>query len=266
MGLRSDVSLAFVFRSRAVASTKQTGALFMYASIMSLIGQLAPIAVLGLIGGLLFRRDFNIRWLLMALALYAINDFLLTRGFGTLPRLLPPMEWNWQGKILALTVTLIIASLPQFGLKRIGLTWHQGEKPWPAYVLTAVLAALFFVLAVTDGSGPGNIETIAFQWTMPGFEEEVFYRGTLLLALNEAFRRKINILGAPIGYGGVLATILFGLGHAAGFGGEGFVFEGGAFLETGVPAFILLWLRERTGSLVLPVLGHNIANGASELI
>jgi hypothetical protein len=34
---------------------------------------------------------------------------------------------------------------------------------------------------------------------------------------------------------------------------------------TGVPAFLLLWLRERTGSLVMPVIGHNLANGLSTI-
>ncbi len=37
------------------------------------------------------------------------------------------------------------------------------------------------------------------------------------------------------------------------------------FAMTGVPALLLLWLRERTGSLLMPVIGHNIANGASTL-
>lgn len=38
------------------------------------------------------------------------------------------------------------------------------------------------------------------------------------------------------------------------------------FLLTGVPSFLLLWMRERTGSIVMPILAHNIANGVSTLI
>jgi membrane protease YdiL (CAAX protease family) len=33
-----------------------------------------------------------------------------------------------------------------------------------------------------------------------------------------------------------------------------------AMAATALPAFILVWMRERTGSLVLPILLHNFAN------
>jgi membrane protease YdiL (CAAX protease family) len=32
------------------------------------------------------------------------------------------------------------------------------------------------------------------------------------------------------------------------------------FILTGVPALILVWMRERTGSLLLPILLHNFGN------
>jgi len=73
--------------------------------------------------GLTRREDFSPRWLLTAAGLVLLNDFLLTRGYGVLPHLLPPTHWNWQGKVLALAATLVIAALPMFGcpspLKRI---------------------------------------------------------------------------------------------------------------------------------------------------
>ena len=38
------------------------------------------------------------------------------------------------------------------------------------------------------------------------------------------------------------------------------------FAMTGVPSLILLWLREQTGSVVMPILAHNVANGAFTVI
>lgn len=35
---------------------------------------------------------------------------------------------------------------------------------------------------------------------------------------------------------------------------------------TGGPALLLVWLREKTGSLLLPVLLHNFANSISLLV
>jgi hypothetical protein len=68
------------------------------------------------------RDTFSLRWLLAAAGLVLLNNFLLNRGYGLLPHLIPPSQWNWQGKLLALAATLAIASLPAFGWKRSGLT------------------------------------------------------------------------------------------------------------------------------------------------
>ena len=128
------------------------------------------------------------------------------------------------------------------------------------------LSGLFFYLAVSGADGkPDDLETIVFQWTMPGLDEELFYRGVLLLAMNEAFAPRVNILGARIGYGGLLTSVLFGLAHGVSYGAGGFSFDPMFFALTGGPSLLLLWLREKTGSLVLSVIAHNIANGASTL-
>jgi hypothetical protein len=48
------------------------------------------------------RDTFSLRWLLAAAGLVLLNNFLLNRGYGLLPHLIPPSQWNWQGKLLAL--------------------------------------------------------------------------------------------------------------------------------------------------------------------
>ncbi|MDP1554861.1 MAG: CPBP family intramembrane metalloprotease [Hyphomonas sp.] len=224
------------------------------------------LAGLGLLGAVFFRNSFRWRWLAAAILLNLAYQALLTRGFWLIPDPFTGADWNWAGKLAALAGTLAVMSLPAFGWKRCGLTLDQGPRWGGAIVMFAGLAVLFFGLALSGADGrPDSLETIAFQWTMPGLDEELFYRGTLLLALNEAFRAKTNALGAPIGYGGLLATVLFGLTHALGYKAGAVDFDLMTFAMTGVPALLLLWLRERTGSLLLPVLGHNIANGASTL-
>jgi hypothetical protein len=44
-----------------------------------------------------------------------------------------------------------------------------------------------------------SAETIAFQLSLPGLEEEPFYRGVLLLALDRAFAGRIRALGVEWG-------------------------------------------------------------------
>ncbi len=224
------------------------------------------IAGLGLAGAVVFRSSFRWKWLVAALALNLLYQALLTCGFWLIDDPTPGAGWNWAGKLAALAGTLAVMSLPAFGWKRCGMTLDQGPRWGGAIVMFAGLSLLFFGLALRGADGqPDDLETMSFQWTMPGLDEELFYRGTLLLTLNEAFRSRSNLLGAPIGYGGVLTSVLFGLTHALSYEAGEAAFDLMTFAMTGVPSLLLLWLRERTGSLLLPVLAHNIANGASTL-
>jgi membrane protease YdiL (CAAX protease family) len=224
------------------------------------------LAGLGLAGACVFRSSFRWKWFVAALVLNLVYQALLTRGFWMMPEPFTGADWNWSGKFAAIAGTLAVMALPAFGWKRCGMTLDQGPRWGGAIVMFAGLALLFFGLAISGADGkPDSLETIAFQWTMPGLDEELFYRGTLLLALNEAFRSKSNLLGAPIGYGGLLTAILFGLTHALSYKSGAVGFDLMTFAITGVPSLLLLWLRERTGSLLLPVLVHNVANGAATL-
>ena len=227
--------------------------------------QLAVVFTLGLAGAALFRKSFRLKWFIGGLVLYALYDFLLTRGFYLIPDPFPEASWNWAGKFLSIAGVLAICAIPAIGWKRAGVTLHQGRGWVAAAIVLALLGGLFFYLAISNPDGADTLETIAFQWTMPGLDEEIFYRGLFLLAMNEAFSARAKILGAPIGYGGVLATVLFGLAHGLSYGRDGLSLEAMAFAMTGGPALILLWLRERTGSVLMPIIGHNIANGASTL-
>lgn len=230
------------------------------------VGVIAGLALIGVAGGSIIRRDFDAKWFATALMLYLLYEFLLTRGFNQFPDLGIESEWNWVGKFLSLGGMIAIAGLPMFGFARCGITLRQKPGSRPAFILLGVLCLLFLALAITDGNGPADPETIAFQWTMPGFDEEVFYRGVLLLAMNEAFRTRWNIFGAAIGLGGLLTSVAFGLAHALSFENGGYSFDLATFAITGVPSLLLLWMRERTGSILLPIIGHNFANGIATIL
>lgn len=233
--------------------------------ILSLLTQLGAIGALALVGALIFRRSVHWGWLIGALLLYAVYDALLSRLFGAVPSI-PGSDWNWSGKFMSTGAMLVVASLPLFGWKASGLTLRQNPGSWPAYLLFVALCGLYAYWALSTGDTGADAETIAFQWTMPGIDEELFYRGVLLLAFNEAFRAKANILGARIGYGGLLTSILFGFAHALFWENGAVDFDPMTFAMTGVPSLLLLYMREKTGSLLLPVIAHNVANGIFHVI
>lgn len=233
--------------------------------LIGLGGTLALLLLLGTVLGYTDRQRFSPRWLLIAALLVAINDALLTRGYGLLPDLIGG-AWNWQGKLLALAATLAIAASPAIGWRRAGLTLSQAPGSMkPALPVAACYCAFFVIIAMAFPGGPSSGEAIAFQLTMPGLEEEPFYRGLLLLALDRAFTGRKRFLGVDWGWGAVLSCFLFGMGHAFGFTQGGFSFDPITMALTALPAFIAVWLRLRTGSVLLPVLLHNFGNSFSLL-
>ena len=225
------------------------------------------ILMIGFAFGQIKRSEFSARWLFVAVALVILNDMALTNGYGVLPNFLPNSSWNWQGKFLALMFTLAIAAHPAFGFVRVGLTLKQNPEGRKITWLAALFVSLVFAgLALWMPNDGTDIESLAFQLTMPGFEEEPYYRGILLFALNEAFRNRIKIGGVNLGWGALLSCMVFGLGHALSFSDGMLSIDPMTMGLTAMPALLLIWFRERTGSLVLPILLHNFANAIFRII
>ena len=234
-------------------------------AIMALAGWIGATAAAGLVAALALRGRVKWLWLFGALALMAAYDALLTRGYGHIPIQFWPSDWNWEGKAMALALSLTVALL--LGARRCGLTLKQNRKGLKgALILSGLLVVLFLGLALYFPTPPLNADELAFQLTMPGLDEDLFYRGVLLLMLNEAFARPLRILGAPMGWGALITSVAFGLAHALGYSDGGFTFDAMTMALTGGPALLLVWLREKTGSLLLPVVMHNFANAISLLV
>ena len=234
--------------------------------LIGLAGTLALLLFFGAALGLADRKNFSVRWLVVANVLVAINDALLTLGYGWLPDFVGGV-WNWQGKLMALTASIAIATHPAFGVRRVGLTLlHEAGSLKAAVPVAAAYCAFFVLIALLFPADQASAEDVAFQLTMPGLEEELFYRGILLFALDQAFRGRKRLLGVDWGWGAVLSCLLFGMTHAFGYADGAFSFDPATMALTAIPSFIAVWLRLRTGSLLLPVLLHNFGNAFSFIV
>jgi len=235
-----------------------------------LIASIASVAILlvaGTVFGLIRRGAFSACWLALAAALVLLNDLLLTRVHGLIPVLWPESDWNWEGKLLALVATLVIAAHPAFGWRHVGLTLRQAPGSLKAAIPVVILYCAFFAaLAIAFPSDPPSNEAIAFQLTMPGFEEEPFYRGILLFALAQAFTSRVRFLGVDWNWGAILSCVMFGLTHAFGYSDGTFSFDPMIMALTAVPSLLGVWLVLRTRSLLLPVFLHNFGNAISYLL
>ena len=229
-------------------------------ALVAIAAILAILLVLGALAGLADRRNFAPGWLLVALLLVLVNDALLTSLYGLLHDAIGG-GWNWQGKLLALAGSLGVASLAAFGWRRVGLTVRQARGSLAASVPVALAYCGFFLAIALAFPGEGaGAEDVAFQLTMPGLEEELFYRGVLLFAFDRALRGRLRFLGVDWGWGALLSSLAFGLAHAFGYSEGSFSLDWMILALTAIPSLLAVWLRLRTGSLLLPVVLHNFGN------
>jgi len=93
---------------------------------------------------------------------------------------------------------------------------------------------------------------IAIQVIVIGLSEEVFFRGYLQSELDRWLGRPFELFGTRVGWGLLIAAVLFGLCHVI----------HGDFSRIRVVFFGLFagWLRERTDGVAVPALYHGLAN------
>lgn len=191
--------------------------------------------------------------------------FLLLRSRSVIPvpAFMEELTLNWVGKTLSLVATITMLYLfPKVSFRAAGLTWMQNKGSLrPVIAMGAVLLFSTAVAVMLIAPSPdSSLENILFQATLPGLDEELFMRGLLLLLFHQAFGKGLNILGAETGWGFWLAVAIFGLIHGITIQSGELAVNIWAIMATGLIGFILTWMRERTGSLVVPIVFHNSWN------
>lgn len=115
------------------------------------------------------------------------------------------------------------------------VSWWQPQHPFvwraPASPFDAVLGQVFVI----------------------ALPEEAFYRGYLQTALDDAWKKRVRILGAPVGWGLLVTSVLFALGHLA-------TDLNPARLAVFFPSLLFGWLRARTGGIGASTSFHALSN------
>lgn len=133
---------------------------------------------------------------------------------------------GWALLVCALT-------LPPFWLGY--LTWFAIDRP-----LSPDLGPEFW-----DGA-LGHLIVIALP-------EEMFYRGYLQTQLDQAYPPRLRVLGARLGWGVVLASVIFAMGHVLSTPHP-------SRLAVFFPSLVFGWLRARTDGIGSAVLYHAACN------
>lgn len=229
-----------------------------------MLSDASPWVALGCIGLLLLVTGADAQrraWVVAAVATLAL--FL---GLRLLPSLVPGERvlgdlWDWSGSLLGLAgVLLIAAALVRRGLldwRDAGLTLTQapGSVAVAVGLIIATLGINYAAMSLSTFRLPGvPLETWLYQATLPGVVEETLFRGVLLAMADRAVARdraRVEVVGARIGYGGLAVTCAFLALHGLSLG---------AVVGVLPAALLYLWLRARTGSLLLPIVAHNLWN------
>lgn len=179
---------------------------------------------------------------------------------------LPGADWNWTGKVFSLTWAFLFLRFGPLTSRDVGLTLKQRSgSVVPAFVITSAIVVVSMASgAALAGDMAYSIETLLYHLTMPGFAEELAYRGIFLALLHRALSAGRE--GPVHWWPAIITTLAFGFAHGLALDGWAITFSSVDFVLSLLAAAAFVWLRELTGSLVFPMLGHNVSNTALYLM
>jgi membrane protease YdiL (CAAX protease family) len=215
-------------------------------------------------------RDLKWKWLAAAIVFFSAQKIIVFLGVaGVLPDLVPG-RYNWEGKILSLLFTAIVAFLffrekPE----EWGFTLSQNGEARTAGISVAIFTAIagtLVSLLYFEGVRTGPANEWLYQLTMPSIEEELIDRGILLLMLDRAFGRRWKIAGVTLGWGAVIMTLMFYMSHVLRVDGDwNLIIVWGDYLP-GIYGLLWMYIRLATGSLALPIILHGWINVAGFIL
>ena len=178
------------------------------------------------------------------------------------------IDGKWAGLVVALLATALVCRYSKAVTRHdIGLTLRQEQGSLlPSLLATGVALVVAIALGLLAKSGDAdNSWLVSLSYPIvAGLDEELIYRGLLLALFGVAVSKVgFGLLGAKVTLGGLIALVLFAVIHGIRIkNGDLSVSVFGVGL-TFFYGFIFLWIRERTGSLLLPIISHNLINTIS---
>ncbi|UOG73593.1 hypothetical protein MTX78_15850 [Hymenobacter tibetensis] len=198
-----------------------------------------------------------------------------------------PVPLNWVGKSLGVLCSLGWV----YALRRATPAAAGLVQPTPGSVRAVAPAVLVVAVGLLGEAYASRFNFLSltagqhlYYLTLPGLDEELFYRGALLGLLAPGLPRVLPLPGTRTSWGGVVGVLLFTLGHGLGFPDRLFELGFGAdfwryvrawwspthfplhtvLFQLGMGTFFL-WVRERTGSAWVAAAVHCLMNGCLAL-
>jgi membrane protease YdiL (CAAX protease family) len=209
------------------------------------------------------KHNWNKHYLIV-FALYVILDNVVTTiplKFGILDFI--DLNMNWTGKIFSYALAIVfLSTYKKISPKQFGFTFIQKDNSKSFAVRTTIIVTIIMIgYCIFIGRYKSGIENIMFQLTMPSIVEEIVVRGIMLTLLSMVFLKNLRIGKHYFGMGVVITAVLFGLWHGLSISDDfGITMGWVPFVYTGIIGFVLALVKEKTGSLLFPVIIHLIVN------
>ena len=174
-------------------------------------------------------------------------------------------KWNWDGKLLGILFGVVsFMSFKSNFTNHNYFTLKQDKNNktkviWVSIGVVIVATIIWFVFGKSDF----NLETLAFQITLPGIDEEIIFRGILLGLLMSILKGNITFLNPSI----LITSLLFGIIHALKLNSNNSIdFDTIYFFQTGLAGYAWGWITVKSKSILFAILSHNFSNFFGTLI
>ena len=213
------------------------------------------------------RKLETVKILVAFTAFYLLNQVLLY-----LPFIYPDLKisnwntnWNWSGKTYAIIGALLfLAVYRKFPVSDYFLNFKQDRQFLKQGIsLVIIILIIQSIVAFFSPSKSVNFETLFFQFTMPGINEEIAYRGIMLGLLVKILKSKNLILNPALW----ITSILFGMAHGFYLTKDfNIIFDFQPFTVTMIYGLLWGWITLKSRSILLALISHNLVNGMMNLI
>lgn len=213
----------------------------------------------------------NFKFLVLFVIIFLTDNYLQIFSKFYLPDF--GLKFPWIGKLLSLTLALsVIFFVNKKDRKAIGFTTSTNSKSQVKYGVWVFLGFLIFdfifKFILFPKGGEFDLETFAFQATMPGLTEELLFRGIYLWIFDKVFLPNWNYKGITFGWSFIIVTLLFGVAHGVILTADHqFKFDLITIIYlTLISSLSLGILRKFSGNLIYSVVGHNVINVMNAII
>lgn len=178
-------------------------------------------------------------------------------------------EWNWTGKFFGIIFGILVYIIIRKKISPYDFIKIKQEQQYiQKTIIATILITCIAFFSYFDSSMKMDGETLLYQLTMPGLDEEILFRAVLLGLLLKCLKKNIKIGQFNLGSPSVLIIgLLFGLLHGLTLTDEfNLKFDSLYFLSTFVFGYVWSWITLKSESILQPVISHNVSNFVIYLI